>query len=92
MTQSQNFALAILAQAYNTSALIEQKVEDYEVAIQLSQECLKVAREIRHPPTESWALRNLGVAYGGVKDYQKSINCLKKAILVKRYRTAGTSF
>lgn len=78
--KSHNFALAILAQAYNSIAESNHKIDYYEEAIKLSQECLKVAREIKHPPTESWSLRNLGIAYRGIKKYQKSINCLNKAI------------
>lgn len=78
--KSQNFALAILAQAYNSAAQANHRVDYYEKAINLSQDCLNVAREIRHPPTESWSLRNLGLAYRGIKDYQKSINCLSKAL------------
>ncbi|NJL09641.1 MAG: tetratricopeptide repeat protein [Calothrix sp. SM1_7_51] len=80
--KSHNFALAILAQAYNSIAETDHRFDYYEEAIKLSEECLKVGREIRHSPTESWSLRNLGIAYRGIKDYQKSINCLNKALEV----------
>jgi tetratricopeptide (TPR) repeat protein len=33
-----------------------------------------------HASTESWSLRNLGIAYRGIKEYQKSLGCLLKSI------------
>ncbi len=86
--KSQNFALAILAQAYTIAAKTDSRADYYESAINLSQDCLRVARSLKHQPTESWALRNLGTAYRGMKNHQDSINCLKKALDISRTSNA----
>ncbi|MEP0873110.1 tetratricopeptide repeat protein [Trichocoleus desertorum AS-A10] len=82
--KSRNFALIILAEAYNEAAEAHSSQNYYQEAIALSQDCLTVARSINNKTTEAKALFNLGVSYRGLRDNETSASCLIKALDIYR--------
>ena len=79
LTQQQDYAAVCgnLGNAY-------QALGQYQRAIDLHQQSLKIAREIGNQGSEANSLSNLGVAYNSLGQYQQAIGFYQKSLEIER--------
>lgn len=77
-------AYNINALNYNQRGLYAQAKPEFSRLIEIAQETLTLARELKNPDSEAQALTHLGSAYIFFKDYPKAEASLQEAVRIAR--------